>query len=112
MKKRLQTFIDELDNIRTTLSNLNHQKLDGWYDITKDEVFDKIKLELTPREHDYIRNGDIEAIERTINENQDLSWHTYHIGVTAIIIETNKGHLISALAPKITFSFYCHERDI
>lgn len=112
MKTRLQTFLDELDNIKSTLSILNLHKLDGWYDITKNEEFDTIKLELTPRHHDYIRNGDIESFERTIKENESLSWHTYHIGVTTIIIETNKGHMITALAPQITFNFYCHERDI
>lgn len=111
MKQELEKFLNEISNIQSLLRLWNIQKAEDWYRIQKTEKLDTICIVLTPCEHDYIINGHIEQIEKIVEENSKLSWHTYHIGVTSIVVPHKDGHMISAITPQITLNFYMHESD-
>ncbi len=111
MKQELQNFLNEISNIQTLLSLWNLHKAGDWYMIQKTEKLDTICIVLTPSDHDYIVNGHLEDIEKIVQENSKLSWHTYHIGVTSIVVKHSCGHMINAIAPQITLNFYKHDSD-
>lgn len=111
MDSRLSQFLNEFENIKSLLRLWNLQKAEDWYRIKDAEEFDTKCIVLTPSEHDYIPNGHIENIVKIVEENSKLSWHTYHIGVTSIIVQHKEGHMISAITPQITLNFYMHDSD-
>lgn len=112
MIKSLEEFIYEVQNIKSLLQVWNSHKQDRWFYIRQDQYNGTVKIILTPNNHDYFTNGCIEDIERIVNENSKLSYHTYHVGVTTHIVDTSDGHMITALSPEIVLNFYEHETSI
>lgn len=109
METKLTEYLNEISKIQGLLQLWNVQKANGWYSIEKTEVLDTIRIILKPREHDYICNGHIEEIEKITDENSNLSYHTYFIDVTSILVEVKDRHIINANAPQINLNFYMHE---
>lgn len=99
----------EVQNIKSLLQAWNIHKQDRWFYIYQDQYNGTVKIILTPDNHDYFTNGCLEDIEKIVNENSKLSYHTYHVGVTTRIVDTRDGHMITALAPEIVLNFYEHE---
>ena len=104
--------MNEVQSIKSFLHSWNLRKKECWFDIRQDQYCGTVKIILTPNNHDYFTNGCLEDIERIVNENSKLSYHTYHVGVTTRIVDTSDGHMITALSPEIVLNFYEHETSI
>lgn len=102
-------FLEEISKIQGQLQLWNIYSANGGFRIKKSISNDIIHIALTPCEHDYICNGILEEIVKIIEENSNHSWHTYHIGVTSILVEHKDGHMITAITPEINFSFFQHD---
>lgn len=108
MEQTILNYRDEVANIASLITLYLIQNKDTHYRVRPNAYAPDPTISVISTDIDYIDGTRLSQIVEIVEKNHKLSWYTYHVTGSKIIVTTESGTMIDAYGMKLTFNFYEH----